>query len=255
MTTDSQPRRPLLALLYGLACHGIFGLAGLAMVAGLWSGMTLGFGTLSGGWAVLVNAVLLVQFPLVHSLLLTRPGRQVLARLAPGEAGPVLATTTYALIASIQLLLLFLLWTPSGIVWWQAEGAALWLIAVLYAMSWGLLAKASFDAGPELQSGFLGWWALLRGRRPVFPDMPEAGLFRVVRQPIYVAFALTLWTVPVWTPDQLAVATLYTAYCVLAPKLKERRFRAIYGARFAAYQAQVPYWLPRLLRRSGEREA
>jgi hypothetical protein len=26
--------------------------------------------------------------------------------------------------------------------------------------------------------------------------MPSLGLFRIIRQPIYVAFALTLWTVP-----------------------------------------------------------
>jgi protein-S-isoprenylcysteine O-methyltransferase Ste14 len=101
----------------------------------------------------------------------------------------------------------------------------------------------------ELQSGALGWWALARGRKPVFPDMPETGLFRVVRQPIYVSFALVLWTMPVWTADQLVLATAYTAYCILAPRLKERRFTAIYGDRFRAYQARVPYWLPRLSRR------
>jgi methanethiol S-methyltransferase len=56
----------------------------------------------------------------------------------------------------------------------------------------------------------------------------------VIRQPIYVAFALTLWTVPVWTPDQLALALSLTAYCLLAPRLKERRFAARYGDRFHA---------------------
>lgn len=61
-----------------------------------------------------------------------------------------------------------------------------------------------------------------------------------------MAFALTLWTVPVWTPDQLALALSYTAYCLLAPRLKERRFAARYGDRFRRYQATVDYVLPRL---------
>ncbi len=74
------------------------------------------------------------------------------------------------------------------------------------------------------------------------------GLFRVIRQPIYVAFALTLWTVPVWTPDQLVIALAYTAYCLLAPMLKERRFATRYGARFEDYQSAVPYALPRFRR-------
>jgi 2-polyprenyl-6-hydroxyphenyl methylase/3-demethylubiquinone-9 3-methyltransferase len=74
--------------------------------------------------------------------------------------------------------------------------------------------------------------------------MPATGLFRIVRQPIYVAFALTLWTVPVWTPDQLLVAVVLTAYCVGGPLLKERRFRHRFGHEFLAYARRVPYWSP-----------
>jgi protein-S-isoprenylcysteine O-methyltransferase Ste14 len=92
--------------------------------------------------------------------------------------------------------------------------------------------------------------SLLARIKPVFPDMPTGGLFRLIRQPIYVSFALTLWTVPVWTPDQLAVACTLTAYCLAAPLLKERRFATRYGSRFAAYKAAVPYALPTLRRRS-----
>lgn len=44
-----------------------------------------------------------------------------------------------------------------------------------------------------------------------------------MRQPIYVAFALTTWAVPVWTPDQLLVAVTLTIYCVIGPVFKERR--------------------------------
>jgi len=246
MTPDfTSPRsRIALALVYGAVCHGIFALAGLAMVWGLYTGMTGTFGRLDWPLAGIANLLLLAQFPLGHSFFLTRCGRAILARLAPAPHGTTLATTTYATIASIQLLLLFTLWTPSGIVVWRAEGALFWLMTALYGASWALLAKASFDAGPEVQSGALGWTALARGRKPVFPDMPETGLFRFTRQPIYVSFALTLWTMPVWSADQLSIAVAYTGYCILAPRLKERRFTAIYGDRFRAYQARVPYWLP-----------
>ena len=84
--------------------------------------------------------------------------------------------------------------------------------------------------------------------RPVFPDMPTQGLFRLIRQPIYMAFALALWTAPVWTPDQLVLAVSYTAYCLAAPRLKERRFEALYGARFSQYREAVPYAAPKLKR-------
>jgi protein-S-isoprenylcysteine O-methyltransferase Ste14 len=175
---------------------------------------------------------------------LTRRGGAFLAKLIPGEHGKVLTTSTYALIASLQLFVLFAFWAPSGIVWWRAEGLTLYAITALYTITWLLLLKASWDAGPEVQSGALGWMSLLAKRAPKFPDMPTTGLFKWVRQPIYVSFALTLWTVPVWTPDQLTLAVIWTAYCLLAPLLKERRFAERYGERFDNYKRNVPYALP-----------
>ncbi|MEO0363593.1 MAG: hypothetical protein AAF322_20890, partial [Pseudomonadota bacterium] len=88
--------------------------------------------------------------------------------------------------------------------------------------------------------------SLAKDARPEFPDMPRTGLFRFIRQPIYVAFALTTWTVPVWTPDQLAMALCLTAYCLAAPMLKERRFAKRYGDRFLRYKEATPYAVPRL---------
>lgn len=238
--------RICLALAAGGLCHLVFALAVAAMMSAMFFGMQRSLGAVPWPWAAAVNLLLVLQFPVVHSVLLTPAGRRLLARLVPGEYGGVLSTTTYATIASAQLLALFALWTPSGVIWWQAEGAAFWLLCTAYSAAWLLLMKASFDAGAEVQSGALGWMSLMAKIRPVFPDMPDRGLFRLIRQPIYLAFALTLWTVPVWTPDQLALALLLTAYCVFAPLLKERRFKAAYGARFEAYRAQVPYMLPRL---------
>ena len=234
------------ALFMGLLCHATFAAAVLSMIVMMFFGLSESFGTVPWPIAALANAALIIQFPVAHSFLLTGPGGRLLTRLIPGPHGKTLATTTYAIIASAQLLALFVLWTPSGIVWWRAEGAVFWAVVVAYGASWLILLKASFDAGAEVQSGALGWMSLMARIRPVFPDMPTQGLFRVIRQPIYVAFALTLWTVPVWTPDQLVLAASFTAYCLLAPRLKERRFLARYGDRFATYRSAVPYALPRV---------
>jgi methanethiol S-methyltransferase len=238
--------RIALALAMGVLCHTIFAAAVVSMIGAMFYGLSLGLGRVPWPWAAFANAALVAQFPLGHSLLLTTRGRKWLATVIPGGFGGTLSTTTYAIIASLQLLALFVLWTPSGIILWRAEGWVFWVICVAYASAWLLLAKASFDAGLEVQSGGLGWLSLLQNLKPVFPGMPQSGLFRLIRQPIYVAFALTLWTVSTWTPDQLVLAVTYTGYCLLAPKLKERRFAKLYGQRFADYQAAVPYVWPRV---------
>lgn len=49
-------------------------------------------------------------------------------------------------------------------------------------------------------------------------------------------------------PDQLCLAIILTAYCLMAPRLKERRFAKRYGVRFENYQREVPYAVPRLSR-------
>ena len=237
--------RPLIALCFGLVCHLSFVAGVLTMMVAMYFGMSRSLGSVPTPWNWIVNAALLVQFPVLHSVLLTTRGRALLARMAPRGAGPTLSTTTFATIAAWQVFLLFALWSPTGTIWWRAQGAALVVMTGLYGLAWLLLGKAMADAGLSVQTGSLGWVALARGREPVYPPMPVTGLFRLTRQPIYVAFTLTLWTVPTWTPDQLVLAIVLTGYCLAAPMLKERRFRRIYGPAFDRYAREVPYWLPR----------
>ena len=68
------------------------------------------------------------------------------------------------------------------------------------------------------------------------------GTFALTRQPIYLAFSLTLWTAPVWTADRATLTVGWTAYCLLGPLLKERRYLRCYGAAYEAYRRAVPYF-------------
>ena len=238
--------RRLVAVVYGLACHGLFLVAVSLMILGLMSGMGIGVGKLTGTAAVVANGLLLLQFPVIHSLLLTRRGRQTLAHLAPREHGRTLTPTTYAGLAALQIGTTFFLWSPSGIVWWEPTGVAYGLHLAAFVGAWLFLGKALLDAGLGLQTGWIGWIAVWLGRAPRYPGLPQAGLFARCRQPIYLGFALVLWTGPSWTPDHLAIATVWSLYCAVGPLHKERRFAAHYGRDFEAYRQRVPYILPRL---------
>lgn len=239
-------RRILVALLYGCICHTIFVVAVIAMIVVMYTGMTISMGRVPAPWSWAVNLFLVIQFPLGHSLLLSKRGRKIMSFFAKKAHVAILQTTIFATLASVQLSLVFLFWTPSGIVWWVAEGEIKWALTGLYTCSWALLIKASYDAGAEVQSGALGWMSLLQKIAPNYPDMPKTGLFAIIRQPIYLSFALTLWTVPVWTPDQLVLSIILTAYCVFAPRFKEQQFQARFGAKFEHYRAQTPYMVPHI---------
>ncbi len=242
--TRYTTRQRLVALGYGVVCHTTFAIAIAAMIAGLYGGMRVGVTSLHGPAAVLLDLVLLAQFAGSHSFLLSSRGRRLLGRLAPCGLGAELQTTVFALVASLQLAATFLLWAPLGGVWWAAQGGARIALTVAYAASWLFLMKAMSDAGLALQTGFLGWGAVVRGHAPTYGPFPQHGTFRVVRQPIYLAFSCTLWTGPVWTLDHLLLAVLWTAYCFGGAALKEHRYIAWHGERFRHYRTRVPYWLP-----------
>ncbi|MGA0334493.1 MAG: methyltransferase family protein, partial [Kiritimatiellia bacterium] len=181
-----------------------------------------------------------------HSLLLTRRGGQFLSRITPAGIGTELRTTTFALIASLQLLLTFLLWAPLGPVIHEFHGSLRAATPVFYALGWLLLMKSMSDAGLGIQMGYLGWFAVFRNRKPRYKPFEAKGSLKVTRHPMYFAYTLLLWTGPDWTPDHLIVAGCWTLYCLLAPLHKESRYRKRYGETFKAYQKQVPYLFPRM---------
>jgi protein-S-isoprenylcysteine O-methyltransferase Ste14 len=237
-------RRRAVAFAYGVVCSSLFVASVATMMVMMFFGVSRSLGRLHAPLSWFANGVLLLQFPLVHSFLLSRPGQAVVRRLAPFDLGRHLATSTYVITASAQVLLLFTMWSPTGTIWWQAEGGGRILIWLLYAGAWVLLFKSLVDAGISLQLGYLGWGALLKNVQPVYPKLPTSGLFRICRQPIYLAFTLTLWTVPIWTPDQLVLATVLTAYCLIGPLFKELRFKRQFGEEFEVFSRRIPYWLP-----------
>lgn len=237
-------RRGVVAVTYGLVCHGLFALAVATMAAGVATGLRTGRGTLTGPVAFAANLGLVLQFPLLHSFLLTRRGRALLAHLAPAAIGRDLAATTYVIVASLQLLATFSAWSPTGVLWWQPTGAAAALVWTAHAAAWLYLLLALWHGGLALQSGAIGWWSVLRGVRPDHGPLPTRGTFARCRHPIYLAFALILLTAPAWTPDRLLLVVPWTAYCVLGPLHKERRLQRVHGRAFVDYRAAVPYLLP-----------
>jgi methanethiol S-methyltransferase len=242
--TLTAPRNRPLALFAGILCHLAF-LAGVgAMVAGLFTGLRFGRGPFTGAAAWAANALLIAQFPLLHSWLLSRPGTRLLAGFSRSGAGKTLASTTFATIASLQLLAVFAGWSPVSASSWQPHGVLYAASCIAFAASWLLLGKAMLDANIFIQTGALGWLALFRGRAPDYGPMPERGTFRLCRQPIYLAFALALWTAPCWTWDRLALALAWSVYCAVGPLHKEARFLRIHGERFREYRRRHPYLLP-----------
>ena len=94
----------------------------IAMIVVMYTGMTASFGRVPAPWSWAANLLLVLQFPLGHSLLLSKTGRRIISLFAKNAHAATLQTTIFATLASVQLSLLFLFWTPlASFGGWQKE--------------------------------------------------------------------------------------------------------------------------------------
>lgn len=236
----------IVALLYGMICHGIFILAGSMMFFYLFNGFSYKVLDFNLKYPNLVNFFLLVQFPFFHSFLLNKKGKSILRKFYSTNYGNKLDTTIYATLASFQLFLLFFLWQPTEFLVWKADGFMFYTMSAFYLFGWILLSLSSFQAGYKVQTGSLGWTSLFSGKKPIYPDLPKIGLFKIIRHPIYFSFCIILWFSPYFTIDKVIIASTYSLYCFFAPLLKEKRLKEIYGKQFLEYKKKTPYFFPRI---------
>ncbi len=242
----TETRKKICAIGYGAFCHLIFLVAGLSMFFTILTGFVYSFGAFTGLAALIANICLLLQFPIGHSYLLTNKGMKFLDLLAPKDYAKTLRTTIYTSVASLQLIALFIFWSPSNMVVWKVDYPLNLCMITLNLLSWTLLTISSIQAGYQLQTGSLGWVSLYKNEKPRYPSMPKTGLFSVIRQPIYFSFCLVLWSSPMMTLDLFIVALSYTSYCFFGPFFKELRFGRLYGQEFEVYKSGTPYFLPKV---------
>ena len=80
------------------------------------------------------------------------------------------------------------------------------------------------DAQLGVQTGYVGWSSVFLNRKAEYKPFATQGIYRYVRQPIYISFALVLWLSSTWTPDLLVLALAWTGYCIVGSTIKEKRF-------------------------------
>lgn len=199
--------------------------------------------------AIVVNLLLMSLFAIQHSVMARPSFKRWMATRLPAAC----QRSTYVLLSSLILLLLFWQWRPIPAPIWQASGIAALLLTGVHWLGW-LIAFASthmldhFDLFGLRQAFFA-----LRGA-----DMPQQSFrtplfYKIVRHPIMLGFLLAFWATPEMTAGHLLFALANTAYILVGLQFEERDLIAEFGATYQQYRRQVPMLVPRLFgRRSTE---
>jgi protein-S-isoprenylcysteine O-methyltransferase Ste14 len=152
--------------------------------------------------------------------------------------------STYVLLSSAALLLLFWKWQPMGGVIWNVGSAPGRLgLEVLYACGWLTVLITTFLINHFDLFGLRQVWLHLLGRPYTEIGFRAPGPYRYVRHPLYVGWLLTFWSAGVMTAAHLVFALATTAYILVAIQLEERDLARSHRE-YAEYRRRVPMLVP-----------
>lgn len=240
----------LATFVYGVFAYALFFVAflyAIGFVGNLWVPKSIDGGAAGSRWVALgIDAALLALFALQHSGMARPAFKRWWTRYVPEP----IERSTYVLLASSILLLLFALWRPlPDTVWEVTHPVGVRVLWSLFALGWAIVFSATFMIGHADLFGLRQVWLHLRSQvRP--PDRFRVpGLYAVVRHPIMLGFLVAFWATPAMSAGHLLFAAMTTGYILVATRLEERDLLARFGETYRAYRNAVPALLPRPWRR------
>jgi methanethiol S-methyltransferase len=197
------------------------------------------------GEAIGVNFLLLGIFAVQHSIMARPAFKRWWTTFLPAAC----QRSTYVLLSSLILLLLFWQWRPIPMLVWRADGIAAWLLIGVCALGWAIAFASTYMIDHLELFGLRQALSAQRGTAAPNQAFKAPLLYKIVRHPMMLGFLLAFWATPEMSVGHLLFAIANTAYILAALQLEERDLIAEFGATYQQYRMRVPMVLPRIFSR------
>ena len=244
-----------IAFLYGLASYFVFFatiLYAIGFVTGLVVPKTIDTGAVVPiTEALIVNILLMSLFALQHSVMARKQFKQWWTQYVPKSV----ERSTYVLLSSLALVLLFHQWRPiPAVVWHVADPQLAMAIMGLSFVGWVMVFTSTFLINHfelfgvhQVANNLIGRpMPAVRFRTPV--------LYKMVRHPIYLGFIIAFWAAPTMTVGHMLFAAVTTAYIFVGIFLEERDLIELFGDEYRRYRERVSMIVPFLSKRRASAE-
>jgi methanethiol S-methyltransferase len=236
----------LLIFLYGIVAYVIFLCAFLYAIG--FTGNFIVPKSIDAGvestisFSILVNALLLSLFAVQHSVMARSSFKKVLTKIIP----QAMERSTYVLLSSLILLLLYWQWQPLPEVVWSIENETIsTIVIVLFFVGWLIVFLSTFMINHFELFGLEQIYNNLKNKPSKPLIFTTRFFYGIVRHPIMLGFIIAFWATPTMTVGHLFFAVMTTIYIYIAVKfLEEKDLRKFIGEDYDEYMKKVPMLIP-----------